>query len=133
MTVLVDTSAWVEYLRGTGSQYHLWIRHALETGDPLGWTDPILYELTAGARSAEHASQLRGLLLRGPLLGVAGLQDWEDAARLYRSARARGMTVRSTVDCVIAAVALRTATPVLALDRDFSVLADISDLELLEP
>lgn len=133
MTVLVDTSAWVEYLRASGSEHHLWIREALERDEPLGWTDPILYELTAGARSAEHASRLRGMLVRGPLLSVAGLQDWEDAARLYRTARSRGVTVRSTVDCLIAAVALRTDTPVLARDRDFSALVAISDLELLEP
>lgn len=133
MTVLVDTSAWVEYLRGTGSRHNVWVREAIAGDDPLGWTDPILYELTAGAASAARASELRALLLRGPFLAVAGLQDWEDAARLYRTARSRGLTVRSTVDCLIAAVALRTATPVVARDRDFTVLTDISDLELIEP
>ncbi len=133
MTVLVDTSAWVEYLRGTGSRHNVWVREAIVREDPLGWTDPILYELTAGVRRAERAIELRALLLRGPLLAVMGIQDWEDAARLYRTARARGITVRSTVDCLIAAVALRTASPVLALDRDFAALAEVSDLQLLDP
>ena len=80
-------------------------------------SDPV--ELTAGARSTERADQLRALLLRGPILAVAGLRDWEDASRLYRTARSRGLTVRSTIDCLIAAVAVRTASPVLARDRDF--------------
>jgi predicted nucleic acid-binding protein len=67
------------------------------------------------------------------MLSIAGLRDWEDAARLYRAARARGLTVRSTVDCLIATVAVRTAHPVLARDRDFDALAAVSELELIDP
>lgn len=133
MTVLVDTSAWIEYLRGTGSPHNLWLRQAIRDEVPLAWTDPILYELTAGARSAQHARELRSLLLRGPMLAVAGLQDWEDAARLYRAARSRGLTVRSSVDCLIAAVALRTQSPLLTVDRDFHALAQASELTIEEP
>lgn len=133
MTVLVDTSAWVEYLRATGSPQHRWIREAIRDDVALGWTDPVLFELVAGAASDEHAAALRALLMRGPMLPVAGLADWEDAARLYRAARSRGLTIRSTVDCLIAAVALRTATPLLARDRDFDALALVDDLELVHP
>lgn len=132
MTVLVDTSAWVEFLRGTGSREHRWIRRAVVDEEPVAWTDPVLYELTAGAGSQERAYELRSLLLRGPRLPV-GLTDWEDAARLYRVARSQGLTVRSTVDCLVAAVALRTATPILARDRDFGVIAGISELQLVTP
>jgi predicted nucleic acid-binding protein len=133
VNVLVDTSAWVEYLRGTGSTHNVWIREALTEERPLGWTDPVLYELTAGARSSERARELRGLLLRGPMHPVAGLQDWEDAAHLYRAARSQGLTVRSGFDCLIAAVALRTGTSILAVDRDFEALAQVSDLDLVAP
>ena len=135
MTVLVDTSAWIEYLRGTGSPYTYngWIRDAIVAGTPLAWTEPILYELTAGAGSPRRVEQLRALLLRGPLLAVEGLQDWEDATHLYRSARSKGLTVRSSIDCLIAVVALRTRSPVLALDRDFEALARVSNLGLTHP
>ena len=131
--VLVDTSAWVEYLRGTGSQCNSWIREAILADQPLGWSEPILYELTAGARSSRRAGELRALLLRGPMLAVEGLQDWEDAAQLYRSARSKGLTVRSSIDCLIAAVALRTGSSVLALNSDFEALACVSDLVLERP
>jgi predicted nucleic acid-binding protein len=133
VTVLVDTSAWVEYLRGTGSPYNDWIRDAILADKPLGWTEPILYELTAGARGPRRAAELRALLLRGPILAVEGLHDWEDAAQLYRSARSKGLTVRSSIDCLIAAVALRTGSPVLAKDRDFEALAQVSSLILEHP
>lgn len=133
MTVLVDTSAWVEFLRATGSREHLWLRDSIEREVPLAWTEPILFELTAGARSAERANQLRSLLLRGPLLSLAGLSDWEDAALLYRRARARGVTVRSTNDCLIATVGIRSGTGLLTRDRDFEALAAVSDLMLVDP
>jgi predicted nucleic acid-binding protein len=133
VNVLVDTSAWVEYLRGTGSAHNVWIRQAIADERPMGWTDPVLYELMAGARSTERARELRGLLMRGEMHPVAGLQDWEDAAHLYRAARIRGLTVRSSVDCLIAAVALRTGNAILAVGRDFEVLSQVSDLHLVAP
>lgn len=133
MTVIADTSAWIEYLRATGSPYNAYLREAIVSDRPLAWTEPILYELTAGARSPRRAAELRALLLRGPILAVDGLQDWEVAAQLYRSARSKGLTVRSSVDCLIAAVALRTGSSVLARDRDFDALAEVSDLVVEHP
>ncbi|MFN2347712.1 MAG: PIN domain nuclease [Dermatophilaceae bacterium] len=133
MMVLVDTSAWIEYLRGTDSPYTTYLRDAILADQPLAWTEPILYELTAGARTSGRATELRALLVRGPILAVEGLQDWEDAAHLYRAARSKGLAVRSSIDCLIAAVALRTGTPVLARDRDFDTLAQVSDLVVEHP
>ena len=87
----------------------------------------------AGAGSSRRVEELRALLLRGPMIAVEGLQDWEDAAQLHRSARSRGLTVRSSIDCLIAAVALRTGSPVLALDRDLAALAQVCALVLGNP
>lgn len=133
MNALVDTSAWVEYLRSTGSRHNAWIREAIADERPLAWTDPVHFELTAGAGSSERADELRALLMRGPMLPVSGLRDWEDAAQLYRSAHSRGLTIRSSIGCLIAAVALRTGSSILAVDRDFAALAQVSDLEILDP
>lgn len=134
MTALVDTSTWVEYLRATGTAHHLWVRRAIK-GQPaaLAWTEPVLHELASGARSAEHATRLTELLRRGPVLPLDGLVDWGDAATLSRRARRNGTPVRSALDCLIATVAIRTGTPVLARDLDFEHLAAVSDLDLLEP
>jgi len=101
--------------------------------DTSAWTEPILHELTAGARSPRRAADLRALLLRGPILAVEGLQDWEVAAQLHLSARSRGLIVRSSIDCLIAAVVLRTGSPVLARDRGFDALAQVSDLVVEHP
>jgi predicted nucleic acid-binding protein len=130
-SVLVDTSAWIEFLRGTGSPEHHFVVSALREERPLAWTEPILLELTVGARSDGRAMELRAMLAGGELLAVQGLADWSAAGALWRSARQKGLTVRSTVDCLIAAVAIRTNTPVIARDRDYAALAEVSPLQVI--
>jgi predicted nucleic acid-binding protein len=132
VTVLVDTSAWIEFLRGTGGPEDRWLRAALADDRSLAWTEPILLELASGVATPRRAAELRALLQRGPLLRVEGLGDWEAAAGLRRTARAKGLEVRSPVDCLIAAVAVREGVPILARDRDYAVLARVGGLELVD-
>jgi predicted nucleic acid-binding protein len=127
---LVDTSAWVEFLRGTGTAVHHRVRDLLASGEALHTTDVIVMELLAGGRDEGHAARLRRLLARCRFEPVAGLGDFEAAAELYRRCRQGGSTVRSLTDCLIAAVALRADLPVLHADRDFDALARHSDLRL---
>jgi predicted nucleic acid-binding protein len=131
VTVLVDASVWIEFLRGTGSPADTWIVQALTQGRPLAWTEPVMLELLVGATSADRASELRALVTRGPMARLAGLADWETAATLTRTARSAGRPVRSTIACLIAAVAIRTDIPVVTCDRDFTVLASVSPLQVL--
>jgi predicted nucleic acid-binding protein len=80
-------------------------------------------EVLAGAGTEERVRQLRRLLNRFELVPVAGLEDFESAAGIYRRCRRRGETVRALNDCLIAAVALRTEAELLHRDRDFEVIA----------
>lgn len=120
---LVDTSAWVEFLRATGSPAHQAVRDLAATEAPIHSTDVVVMELLAGARDDEQRDQLHRLLARCEHVPVAGLADYETAADLYRRCREAGETVRALTDCLIAAVALRTSLSVLHDDRDFDVLA----------
>ena len=129
--ILVDTSAWIEFLRGTGSAVDHELARAVQRGDQLGVLDVVRLELLAGAGSEERVLELRRLLARFTSLPAASPADHEQAAALYRAARRAGQTVRSLVDCLVAAAALRLNVPVLARDRDFAVLADVSDLALV--
>lgn len=121
--ILVDTSAWIELLRGSGHPAHVTLRHHLERRSPVATTEPIIMELLAGTRSASERSKLRARLLGLPRLSVRGLADFEAAAELYRTCRGRGATVRKLIDCLIAAVAIREHATVLHNDRDFEVIA----------
>lgn len=128
--ILVDTSAWVEFLRGTGSAVQVRVRELIEADAPLATTDPVVMELLAGAESPARARELRRLLGRFHHEPTHGLVDFEHAAALFRACRSGGSTVRSLMDCLIAAVALRTDMSVLAADRDFEVLARYTEMRL---
>jgi hypothetical protein len=116
----VDSSAWVEFLRGTGSPVCEAVDRLLD-GD-LAISDPVLMEVLAGARDEHHLRDLRALLGRARMLHC-GPPDFDTAAVLYRQCRRGGETVRRLVDCLIGAVAIREDVPVLHSDSDFEVLA----------
>jgi len=125
---LIDTSAWVEFLRATGSEVHHHLRRLIESEATLHTTDVVVMEVLAGARDQPHLARLRRLLSRCDFVPVAGLSDFESAAELYRLCRRGGETVRALNDCLIAAVALRAGLDLLAADRDFDVLVRHTEL-----
>jgi predicted nucleic acid-binding protein len=124
--ILVDTSAWVEFLRGTGSPVCEAVDRLL--ADDLAICDPISMELLAGARDELHLRQLRGLLARTTTLATTPA-DYESAAAMYRTCRAQGETVRKLIDCLIGAVAVSAGADVLHADADFAILARHTDLQ----
>ena len=121
--ILVDTSAWIEFLRGTESPVCQAVEALIADEAEMATTDVVVMELLAGARDDAHERQLRDLLKRCTMLTVSGLDDYESASRLYRVCRRNGETVRKLTDCLIGAVALRNGCPVLHQDVDFEVLA----------
>lgn len=125
--ILIDTSAWIEFLRDTGSPACNEVDRLLAA--EIATCDPVRMEVLAGARDEPHLRQLRGLLARGVTLPT-GAEDYESAAALYRSCRRRGDTVRRLVDCLIAAVAVREDVPVLHADSDFDVIARHTALQV---
>lgn len=118
--ILVDTSAWIEFLRDTGSPVCIKVDRVLR--GEIGTCDPIRMELLAGARDDKHLNDLRRLLSRATVLPTSP-PDYEEAAQLYRLCRRKGETVRRLVDCLIAAVAIRGDIAILHADADFDVLA----------
>lgn len=127
--ILADTSAWIEYLRGTGSRTHRALRRAIDSGDVV-ITEPVVMEVLAGARSAGQVVRLREALTAFHLMTVAGLDDFESAAAIDRTCRGAGDEVRGIVDCLIAAVAIRCDASVLHRDRDFDTIARHTELRI---
>ena len=125
--ILLDTSAWIEFLRDTGSPACLRVDELLE--DDIATCHPIRMEVLAGARDDRHLDDLRRLLARASIVPV-GATDYEEAAALYRVCRRSGETVRKLIDCLIGAVAIRADIPVLHADADYEVLARHTALRL---
>ncbi len=128
--ILIDSSAWVEFLRATGSPAHLALRAALEGEVKLACTDVVLMEILAGARDDADRDRLRRLLYGQEFLAVEGPADYEQAADLYRRCRLGGETPRKLTDCLIAAVAIRNDAELLCADADFLTIARHSPLRI---
>jgi len=128
--VLVDSSAWIAFLRGSSGSVVDELRLLLAEPGLIGTTEIIVMELVAGARSEDDATRLRERLIRLPMLTLRGLHDFEAAADLFRRCRAAGETIRSLTDCLIAVCAIRADAQVLHSDRDFDAIARHSELRI---
>ncbi len=123
--LLLDTSVWIEVFR-KGSRLRL---PELAGIDEIVTCLPIVQEVLQGFRDERayrlaRDSMLSLTMVESPLRREIFLE----AAELYRGARRAGLTVRSGVDCLIAACALRHDLTVLHRDRDFDLLATVSPL-----
>lgn len=125
--ILIDTSAWIEFLRDTASPTCERVEAVL--AHDIAVADPIRMEVLAGARNEQHLTQLRRLLARGVVLHTNPI-DYDQTAILYRQCRANGDTVRKLIDCLIAAVAIRNDIAIVHLDADFEVLARHTELRI---
>lgn len=124
--ILVDTSAWVEFLRATGSPVHRELGRLLrEQPADVAVTEPVVMELLCGPTDPDVHRQLEQLLDSVAVLALDPVLDYRAAAAVYRAARGTGRTVRSVVDCLVAVVAVSSDVPVLQRDRDFDVLSGV--------
>jgi predicted nucleic acid-binding protein len=124
--VIVDTSAVIEFLRGTGSSTHRALAQALHEEVPLWIPAVVLQEVLQGARDASHFIRLQAQMEQLPVFEPEDTHELHrQAALLFARCRWQGVTVRSPMDCVVAACALESDMPLLALDRDFSGICRI--------
>lgn len=128
--VLVDSSAWVEFDRDTPGPVNKRLRYLIESTDDVAVTDPILMEVTAGARDDRREADLRRLLNRFQLLPYDAPVDFAGAARIYRRCRSVGVTPRGLIDCMIAAVAWRNGASLLCQDADLVRIAEVIEIPL---
>jgi predicted nucleic acid-binding protein len=127
---LLDTSAWIEYLRMTGSEINVKVRTMLVDGDPIASCDIVIMELLSGTRDKKEWEAIWALMNRTRLLPVRPLFDYQMGASLYKLCRRNGFTPANTNDIMVAAVAIGKEVPLLAAGTDFERISAISLLEL---
>lgn len=123
--ILIDTSAWIEFLRDTGSA--VCIRVDILLAQEIAICDAVRMEVCAGARDESHLQSLRRLLARAAIIPTLST-DYDDAATLYRRCRREGETVRKLIDCLISSIAIRAGVPILHNDSDFNVISRHTEL-----
>lgn len=122
--VLVDTSLWV----ADSTRRGLITQHVTPT--EVATCLPVIQEVLQGIREERAYAVARTtmfalILLESPL----SPEVFEEAAQIYRTGRATGFTIRSALDCLIAACAIRNGVPLLHSDRDFNTIARFTRLQ----
>ncbi len=128
--IVVDTSVWIDVLNDAPAPQARRCVELIESGEPVALTDVILTEVLQGLRSEREARLLERHLRSFPILRLHDLDDYVLAAGLYRAARRAGVTIRKTLDCLIAAPCVRTGAPLLHADEDFDRLAACTSLRI---
>ena len=123
--LLVDTSVWIEVFRKP-SRVRL---DQVVDFDDVATCLPVVQEVLQGFRDERAYQTARDALFALPMVDSPLTRPvFEQAIDLYRAARRAGLTIRSGVDCLIAACAIRHSLTVLHHDRDFDLLAKVSAL-----
>jgi predicted nucleic acid-binding protein len=116
--ILVDSSVWIDYFRGTATPQAEKL-DLLLGNEPIATGDLILTEVLQGFVSDRDFNQAKKLMTSLVIVDLAGQAMAIQAAKNFRVLRARGITVRKTIDTVIATRCIESGLPLLYSDRDF--------------
>lgn len=124
---LADTSVWIDALRSGRTV----LPEMTARDEPIGYTEPVLMELTSNCRTPADARAVRRLLVRGQLLSFDAAADFEGAAIVFAAAQRRGITLGSLVRCMVVAVAARHDAPLITLDARQGQVAELFGVTVL--
>lgn len=132
MAYLVDTSAWLDYLRGRDTDAAKFVGRVLDEDIPFGITAVIYQEILQGAAAEKDFEELASYFGTQRLYHPGDPVDsYREAALIYFRCRKAGVTIRSTIDCLIARTAIENELALVHNDRDFSHMEEvISELRL---
>ena len=130
--VIVDTTVWVDYLNQVSTPQTDWLDAELER-QRLGLTDLILCEVLQGVRNEKEAAEVQRDLMKFEVFETGGTALAVAAAQNYRALRAKGVTVRRTIDCLIATLCLQHDHALLHNDSDFDGFEAHMGLRVVRP
>jgi len=128
--ILVDTGVWIDWFRDRDTPAVRWLADAIDTHENLCTCGIVLTEILQGVMSPQEAVEVERTLGTLRYLPI-GREVFILAAEIYRAARGAGKTVRSTVDCIIAACAIANGASLAQNDRDFLAIQEVSPLKLV--
>lgn len=128
--IVVDTTVWIDFFNGSGTPEDHHLQQLITAGRSLALTDLIFCEILQGIREDAAFARTRDLLLLYPILQIGRLATFEHAAQLYRTCRRRGLTVRKTIDCLIAALCIEEDVELFHRDSDFDAIARVAPLQV---
>ena len=131
--IVVDTSVWVDLLRGTTTPQTKFLKRSLRfEEEDFALTDVVFTEILQGVGSEREVAKVERYLADFDVLRLQDLADFRAAAAMYRALRQQGTIIRRTSDCLIAAVCVREGLPLLHSDKDFDRLASATLLSVVD-
>jgi predicted nucleic acid-binding protein len=130
--VIIDTTIWIDYFNGTRTLHTDWLDFQLAR-QRLGLTDLILYEVLQGVRDDGQWQKLRRDLLKFEVFETGGIDLATAAAQNYRTLRRQGLTIRATIDSLIATFCLQNDYALLHNDRDYDAFEQALGLKVIHP
>jgi len=127
---LVDTSVWIDFFAARNTAQVKVLESIIDQGEDLCLCGVILTEVLQGIRDDKQHKQTESALSSLIYLPM-DQSTFLLAANLYRTLRSRGITIRNSVDCMIAAVCIEHKTDLLHNDRDFDHISDVFGLQVL--
>lgn len=125
--IIVDTSVWIDYLNGQENAYTDTLDDALIQGT-VAIGDVIFLEILQGIRNDKDYQKARNRLAKLDRYEMFGHFMVEKSAENYRTLRKKGITVRSTIDVIIATFCIENRLPLLFNDRDYIPFVDYLNL-----
>ncbi len=129
--ILVDTSVWIDFLHGKNSIYRHALHNLIEKEEDVCISGIILTEILQGIRDDEIFSEIKCYLLEFPIYNPKDVDTYIFASNIFRQCKKKGKTVRKTVDCLIAAIAIENGLILLHNDRDFDSIKQCADLKVV--
>ena len=131
--LLVDSSVWIDWLRGAATGAVRFVQ-AREPFEEIALTQMIYLEVLQGVSSDRQYEDCQRVLGAQTMLQpLDALGTFGAAAQLYRKARKKGLTIRKSTDCLIAAIALEQGAMLVHNDRDFLALAEVVPVLVVYP
>jgi len=129
--ILVDTSVWVDLLNNKKTPQSLNLQEIINSEEDICTTGLVITEILQGIGGDKNIKVIQEYFLSLIYLDM-DLDDYILGANLYRKAKTKGFTIRSSIDCLISALAIRNNIPILEKDNDYKVIARFSDLKLIQ-
>jgi predicted nucleic acid-binding protein len=126
--IVVDTTVWIDFLNGRNQPHVQKLAEMIDADAGVALTDVILAEVLQGIRDERQVRPVDDRLCAFDVFRLENLDDFRRAAHLYRTARRHGVTIRRTLDCLIASVCIREQLPIMHNDTDFDRLTEYSSL-----
>lgn len=128
--VLIDTSAFIDFLNRTGSAFDKEVECLIVNEEDVAIADIALTEILQGIRDDKEYEEIKISLLSFHVYSLKDNNSYIAAAELYRKCRKKGITLRSTVDLLIAQIAIENDLTLMHNDKDFDDIKNVSGMKI---